>query len=70
MHQRFAEALEVCDRVAARLERGNTDAHLVLEAMRSLTDCSTGHRAIPRDRAAALVAEARRPPAPALAEAA
>ena len=31
--QRLAEAVEVCDRVAARLEGHNTAGHLVLEAM-------------------------------------
>ena len=32
-YQRLAEAVEVCDRAAARLDHRNTDGHLELEAM-------------------------------------
>jgi DNA-binding CsgD family transcriptional regulator len=58
-HQRAAEAIEVCDRVAARLEGRDTEAYWTLEAMAvrcGLLDAATAPSVA--DRARALVIEA------------
>ena len=67
-YQRMAEAVEVCHRVAARLEEGNAEGHLMLEAMAvacGLIDATIAPSL--GDRAAALVERARRHSVPRLA---
>jgi DNA-binding CsgD family transcriptional regulator len=67
-YQRMAEAVEVCHRVAARLEEGNAEGHLMLEAMAvacGLIDATIAPSL--GDRAAALVEKARRHSVPRLA---
>jgi hypothetical protein len=62
---RLREAVEVCDRVAARLGGGDTESHLTLEAMAvacGMLDASTAPSVV--DRAAALVARAWDGPVP------
>ncbi len=69
-YQRMAEAVEVCHRVAARLEEGNAEGHLMLEAMAvacGLIDATVAPS--PGDRAAALVERARGHSVPRLAPA-
>jgi DNA-binding CsgD family transcriptional regulator len=64
-HQRLAEAVEVCDRVAARLDSRNAEGHLVLEAMavaRGLIDATTAPSLV--DRARVLLVRARERSAP------
>ena len=64
-HRRPGEAVEVCDRVAARLGGSDTDAHLMLQAMVvacGKLDASTAPSVA--GRAAALVALARDRPVP------
>ena len=73
MHQRFAEAIEVCDRAAARLDEGDTEAHLALEAMAvvcGLLDAATAPSVSERAHAMVVEATHRRVPRPALAVAA
>ena len=67
-YQRMAEAMEACDRVAGRLEEGNAEGHLLLEAMAvacGLIDATIAPSL--GDRAAALVERARRHFVPRLA---
>ncbi len=64
-HQRLAEAVEVCDRVAERLDGRITDGHLMLEAMTVAIGSIDGAVASQlRDRAAALVVRAIHSPVP------
>jgi AAA ATPase domain len=59
-HRRLAEAVEVCDRVAARLGGRDTGAHLTLEAMAvacGMLDAATAPSVA--ERAGALLARAR-----------
>jgi DNA-binding CsgD family transcriptional regulator len=59
-YQRLAEAVEVCDRAAARLDGRNADGHLELEAMAVASGLIDATIAPPlRDRAAALIAQAK-----------
>src|SRR6202042_1823903 len=55
-HERAAEAIEVCDRVAARLDGGDAEGRLTLEAM--AVACGVGDAAtapLVADRASALL---------------
>ena len=73
MHERFAEAIEVCDRVAARPGDGEPEAHLVLEAMAvvcGLLDAATAPSVAKRAHAMVVEATRRPVPRPALAVAA
>jgi tetratricopeptide (TPR) repeat protein len=63
--QRLAEAVEVCDRVAARLEGHNTEGHLMLEAMAvAVGSIDADVAPLLRERATALMGLAGRRPLP------
>jgi DNA-binding CsgD family transcriptional regulator len=64
-HQRTAESIEVCDGVAARLDRGDAEARLTLEAMAvgcGMLDAATAP--VVADRAGVLLLRAREGSAP------
>jgi DNA-binding CsgD family transcriptional regulator len=72
-HHRLAEAVQVCDRVAARLEEHDTEAYLVLEAMAvacGLLDVATAPSVAVRARTLLARARQRAVPRPVAAVAA